>query len=398
MADNKKISELGRLTGLGGNELFVVASSGNNYSVSAQTLKENAQQGMVPVEEGKGLSSNDYTEEDKQKLAELPGTEQFGLPGFYSLANGTRNMSDAYRTSGLLALCRENDLVYRANAAGGASSVAFFAGDGSWISGRVSGAIEVTIPKTDFPADAVFFAVSTIKTYVDRAYYANGETIEAREGAVCDAIRASKFALFVDQWNVSWGAYGKYDPKNAPDAQHPFMGNDIWMTSAEAIIVLRESSGANYLCDYCHAYGKARTYLPIQNSRGNWGGSSTRAFSGCANLEVVDFAGSGYVPLSADTFAGCTKLRRILNGKLHVGNSAIFANLKALEELCVDRLTIDISFAGSPLLSLESIQYMVDNAANTTAITITLHADAYARLTDELIAQAAERQITFAST
>lgn len=170
------------------------------------------------------------------------------------------------------------------------------------------------------------------------------------------------------------------------------------ITAEQMRLVLRESSGANYLCDYCHAYGKARTYLPIQNSRGNYGGTATRAFSGCANLEVVDFAGSGYVALTADTFAGCVKLRRIINGKLHVGNSAIFANLRALEELCVDRLTIDIIFAGSPLLSLESIQYMVDNAANTTAITITLHADAYARLTDELIAQAAQRQITFAST
>ena len=39
-----------------------------------------------------------------------------------------------------------------------------------------------------------------------------------------------------------------------------------------------------------------------------------------------------------------------------------------------------------------------DNAANTTPITITLHPDAYARLTDEIITAATAKQINFVTT
>ena len=38
--------------------------------------------------------------------------------------------------------------------------------------------------------------------------------------------------------------------------------------------------------------------------------------------------------------------------------------------------------SGSPLLTLESFQYLVENATNTSAITVTVHADVYAKLTD----------------
>ena len=77
----------------------------------------------------------------------------------------------------------------------------------------------------------------------------------------------------------------------------------------------------------------------------------------------------------SEAFAGCVKLRNV--------------ELKNTK--------VNISFSDSPLLSLDSIQYLIAYAANTSPITITLHPDAYARLTDELIAQATEKQITFAT-
>lgn len=50
------------------------------------------------------------------------------------------------------------------------------------------------------------------------------------------------------------------------------------------------------------------------------------------------------------------------------------------------------------------MQYMIDNAANTAAITVTVHPDVYAKLSDEtnaewhaLLAQAAEKNIIFAT-
>ncbi len=51
----------------------------------------------------------------------------------------------------------------------------------------------------------------------------------------------------------------------------------------------------------------------------------------------------------------------------------------------------------SPKINLISLQYLIKHATNTNEITITLHPEAYARLTDDLIAEAAEKQITFAT-
>lgn len=56
------------------------------------------------------------------------------------------------------------------------------------------------------------------------------------------------------------------------------------------------------------------------------------------------------------------------------------------------------------VLSLESMQYLITNAANTSPITVTVHADVYAKIQDEtnaewhaLLSAAQEKQITFAT-
>lgn len=60
-----------------------------------------------------------------------------------------------------------------------------------------------------------------------------------------------------------------------------------------------------------------------------------------------------------------------------------FSSCAALEEVRLYKLAYNVSFGQSPLLSLASLQYLVDNAANTKAITVTVHADVFAKLTDE---------------
>lgn len=100
------------------------------------------------------------------------------------------------------------------------------------------------------------------------------------------------------------------------------------------------------------------------------------------------------------TFRGCTSLHTIL-GVFRFNsapNAEAFRNCTQLRSFRLRQLAYDIDLHWSPLIDLESIQYMVDNATNTAPINITLHPDAHARLTEELIAQAAEKQITFATT
>lgn len=75
-----------------------------------------------------------------------------------------------------------------------------------------------------------------------------------------------------------------------------------------------------------------------------------------------------------------------------------------LETIYLYKITGDIGLLHAPNLSLASFRYMVENAANTKAISITVHPDVYAKLTDpdnaewhQLNQDAAEKQIAFAT-
>ena len=61
-----------------------------------------------------------------------------------------------------------------------------------------------------------------------------------------------------------------------------------------------------------------------------------------------------------------------------------------------------LDFRYSPLLSFDSVRFMVDNIVESASATITVHPDVYAKLTDEtntewhkVLTDALDKQITF---
>lgn len=127
--------------------------------------------------------------------------------------------------------------------------------------------------------------------------------------------------------------------------------------------------------------------------------------SSCQYLEVIRISEDRHplMPPSDETiFQNCGKLHTILGvlnaERVTSGTWQLYLYCASLANFKVKNLKTHLSIQSAKEASLESISYLVDNAANTTPITITLHPDAHARLTDELIAQAAEKQITFATT
>lgn len=154
------------------------------------------------------------------------------------------------------------------------------------------------------------------------------------------------------------------------------------------------------------ANSKARTNIVTASSLPkDWGGDFV-SLNGLLvqnnNLEILKL---GDVQAQGPTVAifcyRALRLKKIL-GEIDLRAVTRFVNAfekaSLLSDITLCSLKCSVAFSDCPLLSLTSIQYMVDNAANTTPITITLHPDAHARLTEELIAQAAEKQITFATT
>lgn len=107
-------------------------------------------------------------------------------------------------------------------------------------------------------------------------------------------------------------------------------------------------------------------------------------------------------------FTACRKLTKIIGvldfSKITSDVNYTFGSCEKLNSVFIKNLKISIPFSDSPLLSLESLQYLITNAANTSAITVTVHADVYAKIQDEtqtewhaLIASAQEKNITFAT-
>lgn len=96
--------------------------------------------------------------------------------------------------------------------------------------------------------------------------------------------------------------------------------------------------------------------------------------------------GSAFVQFSNCTylFYGCQQLVTIVGGVTFINTThhGAFADCKSLQNVKFKQLRYNVDLKDSPLLTLESFQYLVENATNTSAITVTVHADVYAKLTD----------------
>ena len=85
-------------------------------------------------------------------------------------------------------------------------------------------------------------------------------------------------------------------------------------------------------------------------------------------------------------FNGCTKLKYI-NCIIYCQNCKLTNTFKDCYEIvnvCLERVSESLSFAQSSYISKDSIKYAIENARVISAITITLHPDAYARLKDDV--------------
>ena len=161
-------------------------------------------------------------------------------------------------------------------------------------------------------------------------------------------------------------------------------------------------------------YSTIPVNLPPLDSVTGYGDPITTAyatFSGSAvekaNVATNDNAPIGIID-SRSMFRACSKLKTVsgiilLNKAVNI-NRDMFVLCPLLERVRIKNLCVNMYFADSPLLSLESFQYLVENAGNTSAITVTVHADVYAKLTDPsntewyaVNAAAQAKQISFAT-
>lgn len=486
--------------------------------------------GKVDKVEGKGLSANDYTDEDKAKLAGLLPNRQFGYTGHYGM-DGKFYTAPNYANSGLVPVNRNFDIEFAANVGGSVASVVFYDGAKRFIS-----AIQVpqtlaaqVLPAADIPEDATFFIISTAspaqsyyrngstiearenamsetlaslgrdkldkskwdeehrqftiinqfinasgilkptdktcsteliilnrnyairtnaKSIADTVYvitfydalgnriigykttdltysedgfttlqpsefpagaayirlscyakpysgftWSNGPTQEAREGAVSEAIQVAKLALFIDEFNAAAGSNGKYDPVNAPDPQHTFYLNKLWLTYEEAVVSMAHINEI-YLRGGASMSGlNIRTnMLAAKPVPTGWGAGFVYLNGVCLNNSSIEVLNVRDIVVDSSDNLGifvynCPNLHTIIGqiDLVYVTRISIntFAMSPKLQEVRLYNLKTSINFKDCPLLSLATLQYLVDNSANTAPITVTVHPTVYGKLTDE---------------
>lgn len=143
-----------------------------------------------------------------------------------------------------------------------------------------------------------------------------------------------------------------------------------------------------------YGFAQFRTNLPP--SSGAYWIQINNLFSLNSILEVVRlpqyYSEVKLQPNTRDAFAGCYKLREIINvmeAPSHVSDTytwyGTFSGCFELETVRIKKLYGNISFAHSPLISSDSISYLVENrtTAHTDVITVTVHADTFAKLTGD---------------
>ena len=213
----------------------------------------------------------------------------------------------------------------------------------------------------------------------------------------------AKKALLADLWNEAscndgWGGnpstrtvHGHYDPDT-----DEWLLNRLSLSYAEAIATWYAGTPRNY--DATMFYGGQhiiRTNLPPRFDATN-SVKFQQAFIGCTNMEVANI---GAANTCNNMFYAVPKLKKVIGTMTGGGNPAPYMTCP-VEEMHFGWWGTAVQaydLRNLPALDADSLQWMITNATATTQGTrqVTLHADAYARLTDEMKAQAAEKSITF---
>lgn len=151
---------------------------------------------------------------------------------------------------------------------------------------------------------------------------------------------------------------------------------------------------------------RVRTFFPIPYTQDlrYW-------YFAASNLESVQIRKDMNVnAYSIDEFCGyCPKLKKVLDiinvENVSVTSFSIFRYSPLVEYFRIKNLKKNAVISDCPLLTLDTVSYLVDNAANTSAITVQVHPDVYAKLTDSsntdwyaVNTAAQAKQISFATT
>lgn len=384
---------------------------------------------------GKGLSTNDYTNDDKAKLTALPNKSELDSSlgakldkSKWDEEHGQFTVVDKYiNIAGRLAStvnARATEFIclnYKYDIKTDAKSyvdtvyvITFYDSAGKRIKGYRTQDLTygedgfATLTPSEFPAGAAYIRLSCFAKSYSGFTWSNGPTQEAREGAVSEAIQAAVLQSLIDRAKAAGAEYNK--------ATGFFKYSLLTDITADEMEIMLAHINEIFL--------PGGTKMDKLNARTNivtastfpagWGIGFANIDGVCTLNTYIEVLNIGDIAVIKGSrlscFAyKCPKLHTI-TGEIDLGEltqplSSAFTHSAKLQEVRLRSTKISLNFKDCPLLSLASLQYLVTNAANTSAITVTVHPEVYAKLTDDsnaewnaVLTSAEAKQITFATT
>lgn len=327
--------------------------------------------------------------------------KQFNQSGYFHFTTHVITTAQNFSNTGYIPLNHNAPIVVKGSGTEHVSAVAFFDYNYGFISNvrysKLSTTVIDTIPVEEFPAQAAFFMCSS--SLVSNPTFTNGTNQEARENAVSNLVHEAKKALFIDEWNQMCGNgngpignnFEKIGGYNSETGYFELNGiTDIDYYEALRIyqyaleypnptridninirtnLIKQSILSWNDLHPNIDSLFRSPKLLTCRVSTDKYGGclatSAKMAFNACPVLHTV---------------YGIVDLYYIADkGVLNPCNAAV--ENTALKNIKFSRLRQDFKLTQAPNLSLESMQYLINNAANTTPITIEVHPSMYAKLT-----------------
>ena len=201
-------------------------------------------------------------------------------------------------------------------------------------------------------------------------------------------------SLFCDLFNAAAGTagYAKYT-NGVWDCKL----NGLTLSYDEAVLIYNVTISGFTTAAFRETAIRTNLYK-IGQSYG-WGSAADMpqvVFTNCRLLEVarINKSDDGVTWASSwrYMFNGCYALHTVIGvlGGTDSNREILIGNAPKLVKLRINRLARNLDIRYSPLWSLESVSYTIENAGNgTTEITITVHADVYAKLTGDTTNEAA---------
>lgn len=358
-------------------------SRSQSASIAGEAFKDEIErlskdvEGKVDKVHGKGLSTNDFTDEYKQKVDEFNGGGGGGgsitidkelsptsdnaiansavVQGLAGLAEGVseaiENVAKNVEQNTADIKTKQNTLTLTTKP------------NGNIVIGNLAGQSKEFMPATP-SGDPMHYMY--LKTYGLSYDETTGLwAYRADEGGLTD--------LTTEEVQNMWLVAGGLDEKTN--------NNCRWARKINALLPARTNICSTY-------YGSGQGYTDT-----DW----DFAFNQNSTIEVavITTTPTTYYSVAAQPyhcagmFAYCGKLRKIIGGLsfdyIYTKDSRytnMFTQCPLLESVEIWRLNRNLGFPDSPLLSKESLLFMINNCESNATFTITLHPDVYAKCTD----------------